>query len=125
MRSPCLRNKCVQCCLETEMPLLNEEIESMKGRGFSYDHFVVSRDGWLQLKNQNGRCVYNDGKGCSIYDIRPEGCRLYPIVCDEDANRATLDRDCPHRNEFRISESDLGMLISLVHRLKDERKQRR
>lgn len=125
MKSCCIRYKCIQCCLETEMPLSKEDIERIKGLGFGYNSFVVSRDGWLQLKNYDGRCVFNDGKQCLIYENRPEGCKLYPIIFDEGRNCATLDKDCPHRDEFKMSEIDLGMVASLVTKLKDERRQRK
>ena len=124
MKSCCMRYKCIQCCLETEMPLSNGDIEQIKGLGFDYDYFVVSRDGQLQLKNYGGRCVFNDGKQCLIYENRPEGCKLYPIVYDEDKNCAVLDEDCPHRNSFKISEVELGLVSFLVTKLKNERIQR-
>ncbi len=120
-----MRYKCIQCCLETEMPLLKKDIERIKKLGFNYDYFVVNRDGWLQLNNSNGRCVFNDGKQCLIYENRPEGCKLYPIIFDEDENCATLDKDCPHRDEFKISERDSMIVASLVAKLKDERRQRK
>ncbi len=124
MKKCCIRHKCIKCCLETEMPLLKEDIERIKGLGFDYDYFVVNRDGWLQLKNCDGRCVFNDGKQCLIYENRPKGCKLYPIIYDEDKNCTTLDEDCPHRDEFKISEIDLGIMTSLITKLKDERKRR-
>jgi Fe-S-cluster containining protein len=107
------------------MLLLKEDIEHLKRLGFNYNYFVVDRDGWLHLKNYNGRCVFNGGKKCSIYEYRPEGCKLYPIIYDEDKNSATLDEDCPHRDEFKISKIKGEIVISLVAKLIDERRQRR
>lgn len=106
------------------MPLLTEDIEQIKRLGLTYDYFAINRDNWLQLKNYDGRCIFNDGKQCLIYENRPEGCKIYPIIYDEDKNCVTLDEDCPHRVEFKISEIDLRMVISLVTKLKDERRQR-
>jgi len=103
------------------MPLSNEDIEKIKGLGFSCDYFVVNMDNWLQLKNNDGRCVFNDGRQCLIYENRPEGCRLYPITYDEDENCAVLDEDCPHRNSFKISKAKLKMASLLVEKLKSER----
>ena len=125
MKNCCIDYKCIECCLETEMPLLKEDIERIKGLGFDYDYFVVNRDGWLRLKNRDGRCVFIDGNQCLIYENRPEGCKSYPILYDEDKNCATLDEDCPHRDEFKISESDLRIVTSLVIKLRDERKRRK
>ena len=122
MNNPCLSHKCIQCCLETEMPLLKKDIERIKRLGFSSDYFVINRDGWLQLKNYDERCVFHDGKQCSIYKNRPEGCKSYPIIYDEDKNSAILDKDCPHKDEFKISKNNIKMLKSIVARLKDEKK---
>lgn len=104
------------------MPLLKKDIERIKRLGFNYDYFVVNRNGWLQLKNYDGKCVFNDGKQCSIYEDRPEGCKSYPLIYDEDKNCAALDECCPHRDEFKASKINIVMLRSIVTRLKDERK---
>lgn len=122
MKSPCIRYKCIQCCLETEMTLLKKDIKRIERLGFNHDHFVVNRDGWSQLKNSNGRCVFHNGKQCLIYENRPEGCKSYPIIYDEDNNCAVLDEDCPHRHEFTISKTNVVILRSVVTRLEDERK---
>jgi Fe-S-cluster containining protein len=106
------------------MPLSNADIEQIKGLGFEYDFFVGNRDGWLQLKNNDGRCVFNDGKQCLIYENRPEGCKLYPITYNEDESCAVLDEDCPHRDSFKISKVELEMVSFLVTKLKNERMQR-
>ena len=122
MKSPCVHHKCIQCCLETEMPLSKIDREQIKRLGFNYDYFVVNKDGWLQLKNYNGRCVFNDGNQCTIYENIPEGCKLYPKIYDEDKNCALLDKVCPHRDEFKILKLDTVTLISLIRKLEYERK---
>jgi Fe-S-cluster containining protein len=102
------------------MPLSKEDIEHIKRSGFDYSYFVVNRDGWLQLKNYDGRCVLNDGQECLIYENRPKGCEIYPVVYDEDKSCATLDEDCLHRDEFKISKTDQRMASSLLTKLKDD-----
>lgn len=106
------------------MPLLNEDVERIQRLGLQRDCFVVNTDGWLQLRNDGGRCVFNDGKQCLIYENRPKGCVSYPVIFDEEKNQAILDQYCPHRDEFRISKTDLSMLITLVKKLKEERRAR-
>jgi Fe-S-cluster containining protein len=105
------------------MLLQKEDIERIKGLGFDNSHFVVNRDGWLQLKNYDGRCVFNECKKCLIYEYRPEGCKLYPIIYDEGKNRTTLDVDCPHRDEFKISKIKEKFVFSLVKTIIEERRQ--
>lgn len=106
------------------MPLLNEDVERIEKLGFRRDSFVVDKDGWLQLRNESGKCVFNNGERCLIYENRPKGCVSYPLVFDEEKNRAAVDYDCPRRDEFRISKEDRRMLTDLVRQLKDERRGR-
>lgn len=124
MKNCCIDHGCFQCCLETEMLLSNGDIERIKSLGFPQNFFVIKRDGWLQLKNYNGRCVFHNGTKCSIYKNRPEGCILYPIIQNEDMN-ATFDEDCPHSDKFEISETMIRQASDLVSKLRDERKQRK
>lgn len=118
-------NGCIQCCLETEMPLSEEDVMRIRKLGFVEDNFAVNMDGWLQLKNRDGRCVFNDGDVCTIYEGRPEGCRFYPVTYDDGKKRAVLDGDCPRRDEFDASGADLKALASLVARLRKERAARK
>lgn len=92
--------------------------------GFKYEYFVVDRDGWLYLRNAEGMCVFNNGKKCLIYKNRPLGCRLYPLVYDEDYGIVTLDKYCPHRSEFKVSKADEDRALFFVEKLKDERRLR-
>ena len=104
------------------MPLSKKDLEQIRRLGFNYDYFVVNKDGWLQLKNYNGKCVFNDGKQCLIYKDRPEGCRSYPIIYDDDEDCVILDKNCQHRDDFKVSKTDIVTLMSLIRKLEDERK---
>jgi Fe-S-cluster containining protein len=120
MKSCCMDYNCIQCCLETSMPLSNRDIKRISRLGFDTNFFVIERDGWLQLKNHDGRCVFHSGKICSIYKNRPEGCRSYPIIYDKDENRAVLDEDCPHRDKFQMPEIAIKELLDIVSKLERE-----
>jgi Fe-S-cluster containining protein len=107
------------------MPLSNQDIEHIRALGFNTNFFVIEIDGWLQLKNHDGRCVFHNGKICSIYKDRPEGCRLYPIIYDKDKSCAIFDEDCPHRNKFQMPKSIIKQLNNTVSRLESERVKRK
>ena len=50
-------------------------------------------------------------------EVRPEGCRKYPIVLDSNDD-AILDEGCPHRQDFpEPTESDAIELLNLEERL--------
>ena len=123
MTNPCIHHKCVHCCLKTAMSLLENDIERLKRKGFEA-FFIVNHDGWLQLKNKDGKCIFNDGNQCLIYEYRPEGCKSYPIIYDDDADCAILDEECPYKHEFKISKRDIVLLRTLIKKLDNERKDR-
>lgn len=86
---------CGICCLGTEMELLAEDIERIISLGYRLEEFAVERDGMYRLKNVDGHCVFYDPSTrlCKIYQNRPVGCRLYPLVFDGE--RVSVDRTCP------------------------------
>jgi len=84
------------------MPLLEIDIENIEELGFNESSFVVKRRGIKYLKNRKGKCFFLAEK-CSIYDKRPEGCKLYPIIFDSITNNIIIDRICPHNNNFRVT----------------------
>lgn len=124
MKSCCKRYRCIQCCLETTMPISYKDIERIKNLGFDTDYFINEQDGWLQLKNQDRRCVFHNGITCLIYENRPEGCKLYPVIYDRDKKRAIFDKDCPHKDKFKMHKSTMKQLNALVSKLEYERAER-
>ena len=101
------------------MVLSLEDVKRISALGFSREFFVEEVDGWLQLKNRNGLCVFHDGSGCTIYYQRPHGCRLYPVIYDADNDCAIIDEECPYGKYFSLSEdieNELYALISQVER---------
>jgi len=106
------------------MPISYQDIERIKKLGFKTDFFVVENDGWLQLKNEKGKCVFHDGLTCSIYAHRPDGCKLYPVIYDKDKKCAVLDKDCPNTKKFQMKKSTIRQLKTIVSKLEYERSKR-
>ncbi len=74
-----------------------------------------------QLVNVNGRCYFLTEEGlCTIYDIRPIGCRLYPLIMALPSRRAIIDDECPHHKEFSIEQGDISVLEGLIETLERE-----
>jgi Fe-S-cluster containining protein len=124
MSSVCLETKCIQCCIETNMILSYRDIENIQKQGYEQKFFVTEHDGWLQLKNDKGRCVFHNGTRCTIYHQRPEGCTLYPVVYDKDNQKAILDSECPQKHCFSLSKNKSQQLDNLVCLLEKERSDR-
>jgi len=106
------------------MLLSNDDIERIKKLGFDSKFFVVEKDGWMHLKNHNGRCVFHDGTKCLIYKNRPEGCRLYPVIFDMDRKCAVLDDDCPHKDRFCMSDTVTKKLYDVVSKIQRQQNKR-
>ncbi len=104
------------------MLLLNDDVKRIVGLGFDESYFAIESDGFKMLKNSSkGRCVFHDGKQCTIYANRPAGCKLYPVVYNEDLNRAVKDRLCPFRTEFDLSSEAKEELDDVYLTLMEER----
>lgn len=87
--SPCLRHNCVACCIETEMPLTDEDLKRLEKLGFKRADFTIEVDGETRLKNMAKQCFFLKDGRCSIYEARPEGCRIYPLVYDIDTHTSS------------------------------------
>jgi Fe-S-cluster containining protein len=102
-------SNCGVCCTETEMLLSKKDIKRLEKKGFSQNQFVdYDNHGYAQLKNRDGYCVFYDLKNqqCSVYVDRPAGCRVYPVILDEEAG-IILDDICESRNSITLSEKRL------------------
>jgi len=110
--------------MQTNMHLLQADIDRIVQLGFDREFFCTEQDGWLQLTNDAGRCVFHNGSQCTIYAHRPVGCQLYPVVFDEDSCSGFLDEDCPYHSAFGLSKKTQEGVVALVAQLKQERKQR-
>ena len=88
---PCIPTGCSACCRETTMPVTEAEAKRLSRRtGMALEAFTWENNGVLTLLNdeKTRACVFLltasadvHAEGiCSVYEVRPEGCRKYPIV---------------------------------------------
>ncbi|HID17451.1 TPA: YkgJ family cysteine cluster protein [Candidatus Bathyarchaeota archaeon] len=120
---PCLKHGCAKCCFKTKMLLTLNDVKRIEKLGFKRVSFVTEGEGWLRLKNRGGKCFFLKGNKCSIYPWRPAGCRLYPLIYDEEKG-PLLDPLCPHAREFKTSQSWVETLRSLIQKLEEEKRLR-
>ena len=112
----------MSCCFDTEMLLLDEDVKRITALGYDEHFFAGSQEGFKVLKNSKaGRCVFHDGTKCTIYENRPTGCQLYPVIFDIDRNSAVKDTFCPYRDEFSLSPEAKKELSILYSQLLSER----
>ena len=113
----CRIHDCSKCCIDTHMPVTGTDIKRITRQGYRYRDFVIRRKKDRYLKNINGKCFFLGDDGCKIYSSRPKGCRLYPLVYNENTSQWVIHDFCPYSTMFKISNDDLESLRSLVKEL--------
>ena len=101
------------------MPLTNEDIERIEKLGYRRQEFAVKVDGIYRLRNIDGKCYFLDESNrCRIYDHRPIGCRIYPVILDVETNRAIVDDLCPMKDS--VSRKDIKSAEKILRKLVKE-----
>lgn len=127
--SPCIEHACAACCYETEMLLSEGDIRRLEAAGKRREDFVELDDqGHAGLRNveEAGKrhCAFLVADRCSVYDDRPQGCRIYPLTLSANAERVVRDVDCPWRGEFPMDPAAGRRLRALLHVIVKEGRRR-
>jgi Fe-S-cluster containining protein len=107
------------------MALSEEDMRRIESLDYRRESFAVESKGLVILKNAHRRCVFHDGTRCTIYEARPTGCRLYPVVFAEYSGRATMDHLCPFWGEFSRTPESSRESRDLHRLLIEEARQRK
>jgi len=106
------------------MELSNKDIKRLVEAGYRLEEFAVMDDGVTRLKNVDGWCYFYSltDKKCQVYEKRPLGCYLYPVVYLANEG-AMVDELCPMGQT--VSEQELRtkakILDKLLKKMDDER----
>jgi Fe-S-cluster containining protein len=111
------------------MLLTKEDIKRIEKKGFHKKYFLkIDKEGYAQLKNRNGCCVFYNSENhqCNIYNDKPSGCEVYPVILDEDVG-IIIDDLCPKQATIHIDEkNEKGKnVIKLLKTIDEEAKTRR
>jgi Fe-S-cluster containining protein len=98
------------------MELSSEDVKRLAEAGYSPKEFAVIHNGVPQLRNVDGLCYFYSlaDKKCRVYEKRPLGCYLYPVVHMEGKG-AVVDALCPMGQT--ISEQELKMKAKILNKL--------
>ncbi len=99
---------CGKCCQKTEMLLSERDIRLIEKKISNitrHEFTELNAKGIYQLKNTDNNCVFLDitSKICTIYEIRPQGCRFYPIIYDNAEKNCIYDEECPRVSRFYLA----------------------
>ena len=108
------------------MSLTHQDITQITTAGYPPSAFIIHKEGEWRLANQqeNGPCVFLNDEKCQIYENRPTGCRIYPLVFNETERQAVIDSLCPFSDEFQITDGDRENLCTLIKQLDNESDQK-
>lgn len=107
------------------MELSSEDISRLEEVGYRRDQFSVLDNRGVRLVNVDGWCFFYSlaERNCRVYENRPLGCRLYPVVYLADEG-AVIDGLCPMGHT--VSERELKrkgkILVKLLKKIDDEGK---
>lgn len=88
------------------MLLSKKDIKRLKERGYNQNQFArFDQQGYATLKNREGYCFFYDRNKhrCNVYEDRPSGCRVYPVILDEEKG-IVLDSICQSRGSITPQE---------------------
>ena len=111
------------------MLLSEEDIRRLERKGYDRDFFAhYDSESYVTLRNYRGYCVFYDveKRRCKVRAIRPLGCRIYPVVYDEEKGIA-VDSICPA--QIPVTEKQKAKrgkkVLKLLEKIDDEAKKRR
>jgi len=99
------------------MLLSKEDIKRLEWLGFSREDFTVTGgDGLTRLRNVGELCFFYgpEEKKCQVYEYRPLGCFIYPVIYSNDDGVIT-DEFCPTRHTISKRELKMKGQILLKH----------
>lgn len=93
-----------------QIQLNEEEVKKIKCAG--REDLLENKKGeyFLKLNDDNSCSAFKNGQ-CSIYDIRPDVCRLYPYYFDPFCG-ICIDRNCPGDFSLDISKNEIYNLLN-------------
>lgn len=102
------------------MLLTEDDLRRIESLGYKREDFSEFREGFIRLRNVEGRCYFLNGKMCKIYESRPLGCEAYPVVFNITTRSCELDDSCPaigtlDEEEFK---SKCRIVIGILRNLK-------
>ena len=105
------------------------DIDRLKRKGYGEDFFVLfDKEGYATLRNLQNHCVFYDvgNQRCTVYHSRPLGCRIYPVIYDEQKG-IVIDEVC--RAKGKMKEEQIARrgrkVLKLLEKIDAQAKSRR
>ncbi|NQU99012.1 YkgJ family cysteine cluster protein [Candidatus Woesearchaeota archaeon] len=102
------------CCTEPGPPyVFEEEIDSIINLGKGNFLVKVEGEDYYTIPRPNG-CPYLEGGDCSINEVKPKDCKIYPIGFTLDL-KPGISVDCPAKDV--LSEEFIEAALNIIETL--------
>jgi Fe-S-cluster containining protein len=120
MRLENIKNVCVKCrakcCYFGGPTMTKQEKERILKAGFK-DYFIPCRE-YFDVRTKKGKCPYLKNSLCSIHDVRPDSCKVWPVFAKiVGGKRKYMLFNCPLTPH--LSKNDILKLKKLASKLPD------
>lgn len=119
--------RCGKCCEDTHMELSSKDIRRLEKAGYRKEEFAqLDSEGIWRLRNSEGICCFLDpsSRECSVYELRPVGCSIYPVILNSDDVLLIDDACAAARTVDGGEKKKKGVLLRHQLRVIDANKQR-
>jgi Fe-S-cluster containining protein len=111
------------------MLLSTADIARLETQGYRNESFVrFDSEGYALLRNRQGHCVFYNvqERRCDIYSQRPSGCRVYPVIYDEE-NGVVVDSICHAQETITGAEKERKgkRVVKILEKIDKEAQTRR
>jgi diaminopimelate decarboxylase len=110
------------CCYGSVVNLTPKEYETISSRIGKNDIFTLTKDNIIQINSLNSVCplLDKDGYTCTIQDIKPIECKIYPLLVNDklDTNEIIFGKKCPAKS-FLTDNFIKNALVELSNYPKD------
>jgi len=110
------------------MELSAKDIRRLEKEGYPKEEFAErDSEGIWRLRNSNGICYFLDpsSRTCSVYELRPVGCFIYPVNLNSEGV-VVVDDACPAGKTVNGAElKKKGVLLRHQLRVIDANRWRR
>jgi Fe-S-cluster containining protein len=116
----CQQQQCAHCCVEGEVPLLNEDIDRITSMGYFDVYFAVNHQGAKVMRKLEGKCIFFQQGVCEIYERRPKRCHCFPLTYNSERDTAEIEESCRYKEMYEISQTSSQDLVNYIHQLQHE-----
>jgi Fe-S-cluster containining protein len=116
----CQDKNCSHCCIEADVPLLQEDIDRITSLGYYDVYFATDYQGAKFMRKLNGKCIFYQQNKCEIENWRPKRCKFYPLTYDEKTKSVLVQDFCKYRSEFEINQTEFKHMDAFIDQLKKE-----